>query len=104
LPIPAIHKAQPISQCLARMAIELPDPQAKTRIVSETSALCQCWLFARRLAVWQRRMPCQRTSRARIRRCRYCSVLFPATTAGLKDSQQAFADAAGAIAGAAGCR
>ncbi|WP_161596170.1 hypothetical protein [Rhodanobacter glycinis] len=24
------------------MAIELPDPQAKTRIVSETLALCQC--------------------------------------------------------------
>jgi len=34
--MPAMHKVQPISQCVARMAIELPDPQAKTRIVSET--------------------------------------------------------------------
>lgn len=42
--MPPMHKAQPISQCLARMAMQLPDPQAKTRIVSETSPLCQCCL------------------------------------------------------------
>jgi hypothetical protein len=34
--MPAMHKVQPISQCVARMAIELPDPQAKVLIVSET--------------------------------------------------------------------
>jgi hypothetical protein len=34
--MPAMHNVQPISQCVARMAIELPDPQAKTLIVSET--------------------------------------------------------------------
>jgi hypothetical protein len=31
-----MHKAQPISQWVVRMAIKLPDPQAKTRIVAET--------------------------------------------------------------------
>ncbi|GGY14046.1 hypothetical protein GCM10008098_00860 [Rhodanobacter panaciterrae] len=45
LPIPAMHKAQPINQRVARMAIELPDPQAKTWIVSETLAPCQCCRF-----------------------------------------------------------
>jgi len=41
-PIPAMHKAQPINQWVARMAIELPDPQAKTLIVAETPAPYQC--------------------------------------------------------------
>jgi hypothetical protein len=51
LPIPAMHKAQPISQWVTRMAIELPDdPQAKIRIVSETPARCQCCRFDRRHA------------------------------------------------------
>jgi BirA family biotin operon repressor/biotin-[acetyl-CoA-carboxylase] ligase len=42
-PMQAKQMAQPMSQCLTRMAIELPDPQAKIPIVSETPVRCQCY-------------------------------------------------------------
>jgi len=40
--MPATPKAQKISQSPARMAIQLPDPQAKILIVSETPMGYQC--------------------------------------------------------------